>query len=187
MTDITIQPDAKPTSNLPSPAAHPQTPGVARPRMPERTPLDRFLPAKLARRVAWFFGFGDYAAEVAERIVGVYIIGDLTKQQIDEETRTGADYRTFLIDLSVAHTRSPIDGTKDLVTTNVALVALTASATLSIHVGDRDGIPFGGTGLGVGSGVECEPPEQTVLYVTNTAQPGATATILVSSGVRVSF
>lgn len=190
MRDITVQERAHPTSHEISPAARPTTPGVSRPTTPTeryRDPEDRKIHKRLAARVARFFGFTHYDADVTERVTGVYIIADLTKQQEEEETRTGADYRTFVVDLNtLVGSRVPIPGTKDLVVTDVALVQLSAAATFGLHVGDRDAIPFGGSGLGTGASVHCDPPERIALAITNpAAQPGLTATILVSSGVRV--
>jgi hypothetical protein len=186
--DLQEDQDAQPTSNLPSPAAQPVTPGVSRPPMPPpKDPLYRTIRQGLAMKIARFFGFNDYTADVAERIIGVYIVGDLSKQVEQEETRTGADYRVFQVDLSVAHNRDPILGTQDLIMTNVALIFLTAGGTLQLHIGDRDPLDFGGAGLGVGGGYECDPPEQLRLLVTNAAQPATIAKFIVSTGVRVSF
>src|SRR5205085_11415390 len=126
-------------------------------------------------------------AEVAERIVGVYIAADFTRSRPDPAVdQTGADYKIFQVDLSVAHTRIPIDGTKDMVMSVVTVVGLTSGASFSLHIGDRDGIPFGGIGMAVPTSFTLDPPETTFLAITNTAQAANTiAQIMISAGVRL--
>lgn len=191
--DLSRDPDAKPTSHLPSPAAVPVTPGVSRPDHPrEPDPLSRRITRALALKIMRYFGLTDYDADVAERVIPVVLLEDLSKQQAPEETRTGADYRIVTIDLSATGgfvgSRVPIQSVKDFVMSSVALISLTAGATFSLHVGERDPIPFGSVGLGVGTSLLMDPPEQIGLSITNpVAQPAAQAILLVSSGVRVNF
>lgn len=156
---------------------------------PGRAPPPRgyWLVKGIADRVARFFALSDYRAEVSDRVVPVVMVGDLTKLQEDDETKTGADYRIFSVDLAVARAaRVVIPGTQDLGVSNVTLVSLTAGATFLLSIGEREGIPFGGDGMSVGTTFELNPTELRGLLVANAAQPAAVALFMVSPGIRVS-
>lgn len=162
-------------------------PGQRQP-VPQPSAFARMVPKAIAMKVARFFGWPTYDAEVADRVLPVVIVADLAKPQPEDPTMTGADYRIFVVDLSVARSGAlPIEGTKDLKIANVALVGLSAGASFNLHIGDRQPIPFGGIGLGVGAGINIDPPEEIVLQVDNAAQAGAQAILMASTGVTVSF
>src|SRR5438270_4549919 len=135
--DITRDPDAKPTANERSPAAAPITPGVRRPGGAQPKEFtDREISPGLAARIMRYFGFTRYRAEVAERIIGVYVVADLSRPRQDPAIdQTGSDYKIFQVDLSVAHNRTPIDGTRDMTMSVVTLVGLTGGASFSLHIG----------------------------------------------------
>jgi len=189
---ITQLPAADTTATLPTPVSTPQTPGVSRPSAlaPGQTgpaaPGVFALPARfLAKLVRLFALPTNYSADVAQRVIPVAIVADATKPQADDPTHQGADYKVFSVSLAAALNRAPIDGTKDLAMSFVTVVSLTAGATAQLHLGDQDPIDIGGTGLGVGTTFELNPPVQSFLAVTCAAQAGATLKLMVSAGMRL--
>jgi hypothetical protein len=188
-TGITTMPTAPPTANLPTGTSSPQTPGVARPtQTPQgpQAPSDRSLPARFVARLIRMFGLPtDYRADIAERVIPMVLVADLTKPQVDDPTHQGADYKVFSVSLAAALNRTPIDGTKDMSIAIITIVNLTALATAQLHIGDQDPIDIGGTGLAVGTTFIVDPPIQSFIAVTAAAQAGATLKLMVSAGMRL--
>lgn len=151
------------------------------PTSPAVPPLS--LPALLLGRLRRLLNLStSYQPVLRGEVVPVVIVADATAGQDEDLTKTGSNYRVVLVDLSVAHARETLPGLDDVTIAAVGPVALTAGGTFSLHIGDRDGIPFGGAGLAVGAMVELDPPERDKLAITNAAQAAVTVQLLVSMG-----
>lgn len=177
------QDSTMPVSDMPKP--QPGSPGHRPSVTPQRHELDRTIAPSLASRVARFFGFQTYTADVAERVVGVVVLADLSRASDSDDTITGAEYKVFTIDLSTARDRRVIEGTQDMMVSAISISSLSAGALAQVHIGDRDGWDIGGAGLGPGSSWEIQPPEQTRILITNTAQAGLTLKLILANGIRV--
>lgn len=119
---------------------------------------------------------------VLDRLLAVLEQLALARDPIEGTTIVPWSYRTVRIDLSVAAAQQTLPALDSQWIHSVTLVSLTAGATLSLHLGMRDGIPFGGAGLAVGFTLDLDPPQKIALAVTNAAQAAAVAVLLVGFG-----
>ena len=85
-------------------------------------------------------------------------------------------YIVVPVDLTNARTRVKVVGEGPPIK-NIALASLSAAGALSVHLGpDKDAIPLSA----VADGLEIDPPNDTGIFVTNAAQAGVLASLLVS-------
>ena len=87
-------------------------------------------------------------------------------------------YRVVSVDLGTARDRIPVIP-RDVGVTNILVLAMSAGAVASLHVGEREGIPLSGAGFTLD---DICPPENKGIFVTNPAQPGLTLLMFFSFG-----
>jgi hypothetical protein len=173
------------TDQTPPPAAPDQKKALGGDALKrDQPPLE--IPEELAQHIQRAAGVtGEYRADMARTVVPVLLVKDMARDT-EDHTRTGTPYRVIVIDLSVARDHIPLQGTIDMVMSLITLTQLSPSGTFRLHVGERDGILFGGSGLPLGSAIDLETPEQTRLSITNVAQAaGQTAELTVGVGRRI--
>lgn len=88
-----------------------------------------------------------------------------------------ADYRVEVIDLSLAANRKELVSRNTLIG-NVAFLVFPAGTDLQIHFGQQAGIPVTKALLDFRP---C-PEENDGLYITHSAQPGVSVTVLIGLG-----
>lgn len=87
-------------------------------------------------------------------------------------------YRVVQLDLTTARDRGEVIP-RDVGVTNILVIAQPAGAVVSLHVGEREGIPVPGAGFTLD---DLCPPENKGIFVTNPAQPGVVVTFFFSFG-----
>lgn len=88
-----------------------------------------------------------------------------------------ADYRVETFDLTLVGNRREIVS-RNVVVGNVFVLTFIGGTNLSLHFGQRAGIPINSQGLDFRP---C-PEENDGVFITHTAQPGVTVTLLIGLG-----